>query len=122
MVQSYRDLIAWQLGMEFALHAYRLTSAFPSNERYGLASQIQRAAVSIPSNVSEGHQLRPKSYRHFLTLALGSLAEANTQIELACRLGYIDNRLFESTTTRSSELRQVLHGLRRSIRVPNPST
>ncbi len=120
LVQSYRDLKAWRLGMEFTMEVYRLTKTFPPHERYGLASQLQRAAVSVPSNVSEGHQLKPKSYKHFLTLALGSLAEANTQIEIAQRLRYVSEQEFASITERSSELRRVLHGLRRSIRIPDP--
>jgi len=119
LIQSYRDLEAWQLGMEFVLHVYRVTKTFPIEERYGLASQLQRAAVAIPSNVSEGHQLRPKSFKHFLTLALGSLAEANTQLEIAQRLRYVDQVEQESLARRASQLRQVLHGLRRSIRIPD---
>src|SRR5690349_10990707 len=88
-IQSYRDLEAWQIGMDLVIAVYALTKTFPPYERFGLASQLQRAAVSIPSNVSEGHQLGSKSYKHCVTLAIASLAETGTQLELAYRLKYI---------------------------------
>ncbi|PYR63888.1 MAG: four helix bundle protein [Acidobacteria bacterium] len=115
-IQSYRDLEAWQIGMDFVVNVYELTKHLPVEERYGLASQMRRAAVSVPSNVSEGHQLGGKSYRRFVSFAIGSLAEANTQIEIALRLEYIDGPMFDAITRKSTRLRQVLHGLRRSLK------
>jgi len=114
-IQSYRDLEAWQLGMDFVVDVYTLTKLLPQEERYGLTSQLRRAAVSIPSHVSEGHQLGGKSYRRFVSLALGSLAEANTQIEIALRLRHLNEPEVRSITRLSSRLRQVLHGLRRAL-------
>ena len=114
-IQSYRDLEAWQLGLDFVVDVYTLTRVLPQEERYGLTSQLRRAVVSIPSNLSEGHQLGGKSYRRFVSLALGSLAEANTQLELALRLKYLNESDFKSITRQSSRLRQILHGLRRSL-------
>ncbi len=119
-IQSYRDLEAWQLGMDFVMSVYTLTKALPQEERYGLTSQLRRAAVSIPSNVSEGHQLKGKSYRRSVSLALGSLAEANTQLEIALRLKFLNEQDFRSITQQSSRLRQVLHGLRRSLSKNDP--
>jgi four helix bundle protein len=121
-IQSYRDLEAWQLGMDFVVDVYALTKVLPQEERYGLTSQLRRAAVSIPSNLSEGHQLGGKSYRRSVSLALGSLAEANTQLEIAWRLKYLDEQNFKSITRESSRLRQILHGLRRSLSKPKPGT
>lgn len=86
-MQTYRDLVVWQKSVELAACVYALTSRFPSEERYGLASQMQRAAVSIPSNIAEG-KLRgaPKEWAYFLRIAFGSGGELETQIEIAKRL------------------------------------
>ena len=115
-IQSYRDLEAWQIGMDFVVDVYELTKRLPVEERYGLSAQMRRAAVSVPSNVSEGHQLSGKSYPRFVSFAIGSLAEAHTQIEIALRLKYLDEPMFDAITRKSTRLRQVLHGLRRSLR------
>jgi four helix bundle protein len=93
----------------------------PSRELYGLASQLRRAAISIPSNISEGHQQGTKSYAHFVSLALGSLAETETQIELAGRLRYAPTSDLEAISLVAVNLRRVLHGLRRSLTRP-PAT
>jgi four helix bundle protein len=114
-IQSYRDLHAWQVGMAFVVDVYTMTTRLPAEERYGLTAQMRRAAVSVPSNVSEGHQLGGKSYKRSVSLALGSLAEATTQAEIAFRLKYIDDDTFDAITQNSARLRQVLHGLRRSL-------
>jgi four helix bundle protein len=89
-IESFRDLETWQVGMQFAEGVYFLTRGFPPEERYGLSSQLRRAAVAIPSNISEGHQQGTKAYLHFVTLAIGSVAEAQTQLELAGRLRMAD--------------------------------
>jgi four helix bundle protein len=114
-VRSYRDLEAWQLGMEFVLDIYRLTKTFPREELYGLTSQLRRAAISVPSNISEGHQRGTKAYKHFVSVALGSLAEVDSQLEIAGRLQYSNSDDLESITRRCTRLRKVLHGLRRSL-------
>jgi four helix bundle protein len=114
-IRSYRDLESWQLAMDFVVNVYELTKRLPVEERYGLTAQLRRAAVSVPSNVSEGHQLGGKSYKRSVSLALGSLAEANTQAEIAVRLQYIDDDTFASMSRKSARLRQVLHGLRRAL-------
>ena len=114
-IRSYPDLEAWQLGMDFVLNVYEVTKRLPAEERYGLTAQLRRAAVSVPSNVSEGHQLGGKSYGRSVSVALGSLAEANTQTEIALRLKYIDDETFAAMTRKSARLRQVLHGLRRAL-------
>src|SRR5262245_21797161 len=88
-IQSYRDLEAWKIGMQLAVAVYEVTKVLPREELYGLSAQLRRAVVSIPSNISEGHQQGTKSYSHFVTLALGSLAETETQLELAMRLRYL---------------------------------
>ena len=118
-IRSYRDLEAWRLGMDLAVSVYRLTKTFPREEQYGLSSQLRRAAISIPSDISEGHQQKTKFYAHFVSLALGSLAEAETQIELANRLNYTTDKDLEAVSLLAGNLRRVLHGLRRSL-IPDP--
>lgn len=87
-IQSFRDLQAWQLGMEYVLAIYAVTEEFPRDERYGLTSQLRRAAVAIPSNVSEGHLQGTRTYLRYVVIAMGSVAECETQIEIARRLNY----------------------------------
>jgi four helix bundle protein len=91
-VSSYRDLDVWRLGVDLVLDCYALTNSFPPRERFGLTSQARRAAVSIPSNVAEGHNRRSphsrNAYRNHVSIALGSSGELDTHLELARRLGY----------------------------------
>ena len=78
-IKSYRDLRVWQAGMDLVVRVYRLTQGFPTHELYGLTSQMRRAAVSIPSNIAEGHTRESsKEYLHHLSIAQGSLAELET--------------------------------------------
>ena len=92
MVKSYRDLDVWRLGMDLAEAVYQCTSSFPKHELFGLTAQMRRAAVSIPSNIAEGRaRSSTKELLHFLAIARGSLAELETQFELALRLGYADS-------------------------------
>lgn len=114
-IQSYRDLATWQVAMDFVVRIYALTSQFPREERYGLTAQLRRAAVGIPSNVSEGHQQGTKAYVYFLTVALGSLAEAETQIELARRLRLAPDKQIDAVSDMAATLGRLLPGLRRSL-------
>ena len=89
-IRNYRDLIVWQEGIALAKEIYRVTRTFPASERSGLTSQLQRAAVSVPSNIAEGQSRRNSGeFRQFLFQALGSLAEVDTQLVLAHELGYL---------------------------------
>ena len=88
--KSFKDLIVWQKSYTLVLETYKLTDLFPKHEIYGLAQQIRRAAVSIPSNISEGYGRQyNKEYRQFLSVAYGSLCELETQYLLSVDLGYI---------------------------------
>jgi four helix bundle protein len=116
MTQTFRDLIAWQKGMALARAIYECTRLFPDEERFGIVSQLRRAAVSIPSNIAEGRgRGTKKDFRYFLLQARGSLYEVETQIELAKGLRYISEpdavRLEESC----DELSRILNGLINSI-------
>src|SRR4030067_692480 len=89
-VKNYRDLMVWQLGVKLAKEVYTLTNKFPRHEIYGLADQLRRAAVSVPSNIAEGQARRaPTDFRRFLHISLGSLAEVDTQLVLAQEFGYL---------------------------------
>lgn len=92
-IKSFRDLRVWQLAMEIVELVYRLTRSFPRSEVYGLSSQIQRAAVSLPSNIAEGHtREHTKEYLQHLSIAQASLAELETQLEIATRLKYVSTQ------------------------------
>jgi four helix bundle protein len=90
MLKSYKDLTVWQRAYQLCLETYRLTSCFPAEERYGLVSQVRRAAVSVPSNIAEGYGRRSRGeYLQSLHIAYASLCELETQILLAADLGFL---------------------------------
>ncbi|HEY7097230.1 MAG TPA: four helix bundle protein [Terriglobales bacterium] len=90
MARSYRDLLVWQKARSFAVKVYTETESFPRSELFGLTSQIRRAAVSVASNIAEGQgRLTSGEFRHFLGQARGSLLELETQLSIACDLGYL---------------------------------
>jgi len=111
-VRSYRELQIWQKGIELVKEVYRFTKNFPKSEIYGLTSQIQRSAVSVPSNIAEGQaRQHTGEFRQFIYIALGSLAELDTQIEIAKQLTYLAENDFLSCQNRIAEIRKMLHGL-----------
>lgn len=117
MLQSYRELLVWQKAMELALLVYRLTEGFPRREVYGLAAQIRRAGVSVPSNIAEGYgRGSRKEYLQFLSIAQGSLKELETQIILSERLAYATaaqaSRLLAATETIGKMLGSLIRSLR----------
>ena len=89
-IKSYRELRVWQAAMDLVEHVYALTRSFPGDEIYGLTNQLRRAVVSVPSNIAEGHTREStKEYLYHLSVAQASLAEVETQIEIAVRLQYL---------------------------------
>lgn len=113
---SYKDLIAWQKGMELVAAIYDATDGFPSNEQFGLVSQLRRAAVSVPSNIAEGKaHFSNRDFVRFLRLARGSLAEIETQILIAQQRNYIDTEITSKLTQKIDELGRVLSGLINSL-------
>lgn len=115
--RSYFDLIAWQKAMELVAEIYRVTKNWPKEEAFGLTSQLRRAAVSIPSNVAEGHgRTGPKEFVHHLSIAHGSLCEAETQLLIARQLEYIDDAVLERLLQQTSEVGRLTQGLIRSLR------
>ena len=113
---GYRDLLVWQSAMEIAEETYRLTEHLPRSEMFGLTSQLRRAAISIPSNIAEGHgRNSPKEFNHFLGIALGSLCELETQFLLGIRLKYFAEADLLYLLNTSSETAKMLHGLKKSL-------
>ena len=118
--KSYRDLIVWQRAMALARQTYFATNEFPNREAYGLASQIRRAAVSVPSNIAEGHgRLTDSQFRHFLGNSRGSLCEMQTQLELAMDLGYLKKETSQQLMDQGSEVARLINGLIASMRPTN---
>jgi four helix bundle protein len=116
-VLSFRDLDAWSAAMDLVIATYDLCKAFPHDEKYGLARQMQRAATSIPSNVAEGHAHGPGlRYRNHVRIALGSLAELATELEIAIRLKYVGGNPVVRIEAQLVRSRPLLHGLHRSLR------
>jgi len=110
---GHRDLIVWQKGMRLVADVYRATCAFPKYELYGLVSQMRRAAVSIPSNVAEGYARNSRNeLHHFTGQARGSLAELETQIEIAQQLGYFAEAVADELLRETAEVGRMLTGLR----------
>jgi four helix bundle protein len=110
--KSYRELIVWQKAMALARHVYALSQELPKSEAYGLLSQIRRSAVSVPSNIAEGHgRLTDSQFRHFLGNARGSLYEMQTQLELAGDLGYFDEQQLKELMDQGWEVARLINGL-----------
>src|SRR3972149_598695 len=116
-VLSYRDLAVWQLGMQITEDVYTFTKTFPSDERFGLTAQRRRAASSIPANIAEGHaRSSTRDFLRHLSIAVGSLAEVTTFLELAERLGFADDVSGRKLLDLSREERRMLRGLQSSLR------
>ena len=117
MVQSFRDLVVWQKSLQMAVTVYRLTQGFPREEVYGLSSQLRRAAVSVPSNIAEGHgRLGTGEYRQFLGVARGSNFELQTQLEIARALQFGDKELLGEVEGLSHEVGKMIFGVLDSIK------
>ena len=115
-IRSYRDLEAWKRAMELAEGCYRFTDTFPKAEVFGLAAHIRKSAVSIPSNIAEGHGRRSTTaYANFVGIAMGSQAELETQIELARRLGFGKDADAVKLLEAAAEVGRILHGLRLAL-------
>jgi four helix bundle protein len=116
-VRSYKDLVAWQKSMDLVTAVYRVSQGFPKEEIFGLVSQIRRAAVSVPSNIAEGHaRTSRKEFQYFLSNARGSLAELETQLTIAHQLAYIDETGINQLLDRLGEVGRILNGLLASLK------
>jgi four helix bundle protein len=99
----------WQKGIELVVIVYEITASFPEEEKYGSSAQMSRAAVSIPSNIAEGHLRKTsKDFKQFLSIARGSCAELETQIIIAHKLGFIQEENFNNLSPKIEELSKML--------------
>lgn len=113
---SYKDLLVWQKGIALVKETYSLTRGFPSDERFGLVTQMRRAAVSIPSNIAEGQARHTtKEFVQFVSHAEGSVAELETQLIIATELGYCSGGDAVRASELAAELKRMLNGLRRKL-------
>ncbi len=109
---GYKNLIVWQKSMKLVTEIYLITKLFPKEEIFALTSQVRRAAVSIPSNIAEGSSRKTiNDYKHFMTMARGSLLELETQIEISYNLKYINNETTETLYVYTTELNRILNKL-----------
>ena len=116
-VSSYRDLVVWQKAMDLLVECYRACDRFPKAEMFGLCSQLQRSAVSVPANIAEGHgRHSTREYLQHLRIAHGSLVEAETHIAIAERLQYLEVETAQRLQDRSAEIGRMINGLISSLR------
>ena len=116
-LKSYRDLLVWQKSMDLVEHVYRLAQTFPKDELYGLRSQMQRAAVSVPANIAEGYGRSHRGdYVHHLSIANGSLKELETLISVAGRLNYLSEGEVTRAASLLDETGKLLHCLIKSLK------
>ncbi len=117
MVTNYRDLQVWRKALDWAEAIYRATSRWPRDERFGLISQVRRSALSVASNIAEGAARRTTGeFLQFVGIAQGSLAEAETQLLLAQRLGYLAKGDASALLGAGAEISRMLAGLASSLR------
>ncbi|MBI4368093.1 MAG: four helix bundle protein [Candidatus Omnitrophica bacterium] len=115
-IKNYKDLGVWQKAMDLVADCYEASKKFPNREAFGLVTQIQRSAVSVPANVAEGHaRQHTKEFLQHLSIACGSLAELETHLEIAARLCYLDDHSLRQLLGKTSEIGKMLNGLRRAL-------
>ena len=116
-IRSHRDLVVWQKAMDLAVEVYRIVRALPDAERFGLISQLSRAATSIPANIAEGHgRMGSREYANFLSIARGSLKELETLLELAVRVGYVPEDDTKTALSIADEVGRMLTTLIQRLR------
>jgi len=122
MAQPYQDLQVWQRAVEMSVSVYRLTERFPKQEMYGLASQLQRASVSVASNIAEGRgRLTQGEFRQFLGMAQGSNYEVQTQIAIARKLAFANSELLNEAEGLSNEVGRMLSSFIATVGVKQKS-
>ena len=113
---KYSELVVWQKAMGLVTEVYKITSTFPNDERFGLSSQARRAAVSIPSNIAEGHGRKATgAYLNHLSIAYGSLMELETQTQIAVRLNLLPGENAANLLQKMDEIGKMLTGLKNSL-------
>lgn len=122
-VKQYRELIVWQKAMDLVVATYRLVKLLPKDEAFALSSQMRRAVVSIPSNIAEGQsRSSTKEFANFLSIAKGSNAELETQIEVGVRLGFFSSDQIETPLSLANEVGRMLTVLIAKLSTPTPTS
>ena len=122
MEKPHKRLDAWKLGVELTIDIYKITKTFPDDERYGITSQMRRAAASIPSNIAEGAARNTqKEFSNFLHIAQGSLSQLGTLVEIAFRLGYLSASARGEVDAKMVRIDKLVSGLIRSVKTPHLS-
>lgn len=115
-IKSYKDLLVWQKAVVLLKEIYQVSRTFPKEEIYGITSQLRRAALSVISNIAEGHARRStKEYLRFISIAYGSLAEAEAQLIVCFELGYITSEVKNELDKKISEIGKMMNGLIRAL-------
>ena len=120
-MRHYRDLIAWQKAMDLVVRVYEATKEFPPEERFGLTTQLRRAAVSVPLNIAEGQGRATRDFLRCLSIAYGSLQEVETQLIIARRLEYLEESLQAGLFDLTNEVARLINGLMISLSSRDPS-
>ncbi len=119
-MHNYRELKIWQRSMDFVVKVYEVSLSFPKEERYGLTSQLRSCAVSVPSNISEGAgRGTNKQFKRFLEFSMGSINEAQTQIELAHRVNYINKEIYTSLIDEALQIYKMILAFYNSLKDEN---
>lgn len=112
MINSYRDLVVWQKSLKLAKKVYDFTKLFPSEELFGITTQMRKSSVSVPSNIAEGYGRQyAKEYIRFLQIVRGSLYEFQTQLEISLHAGYLFKNDYNQIQLELSEIERMLNGL-----------
>jgi four helix bundle protein len=115
-MNKFKELIVWQKAMDLAEEVYVLTKDFPKEEKFGLQSQVRRCVVSIASNIAEGAgRVSKNEFKQFLSIALGSSYELETQLQLGCRFKYFSNDSLEVVIVKLNEIQKMIIGLQKSL-------
>lgn len=119
-IKSYQDLMVWKRSIDLVEAVYRASSTWPSDERFGLTSQVRRASVSIPANIAEGHgRLGDRELARYLSIARGSLREVETHLIIARRLNFLSDEEFDQLHSITEEVGRLLFGLYRRVQQIN---
>ena len=115
-VQSYRDLTVWNTAVQLTLEVYRITESFPQSERFGLTTQLRRAAVAVASNIAEGHARSSRGeFRNFLSVARGSAIEVEVQLFLAEQIGYVQSPMLNKARDHCDAISRMITNLKRAL-------
>jgi len=121
-MRPHHNLEAWSKSVDLVIDVYKGTERFPKEERYGLTSQIRRAAVSIPANIAEGAgRHSKKEFAYFLSNSQGSTSELETELIIAHRLGYLDETTFSRLVSQLERIGRLITGLSRHVTTPKPT-